>query len=650
MPILETQVGQIFINNRKLSKSFISLFSEKIAETGAEIFVLIEAGLSSQAGTPEYEKILKSMLTTLHRNFKKLNQNGFENSIAQINEDLAATVGQGQTNWVGKLNACVAVRQNESLSVATTGKIHAYLFRDDQFSDIADAASAKQNPLKAFENFTLGKIAKKDYLIFTTSQLFNYLSTERLQKILSDLPISAACRTIADLIKELADETVSFGTFVVALGNADDFPAEESVQYFAAAFETQKTLNRIKNAFKGATTFAEQTVLAGAKQLQRVKKINLKSDIVAPLREQQKKLASLKNIRELPRAKKFFFSAAAIFAVALLINIIIAVRIHYKNKSAQDLNTKLADIQTKIAAANAAYIYNDQAAASANFNAAQAEFNTLPVGNKSIADQANKISAELAALGNSVEHVQNVAAIQLFSYSSSSIDAMELIGNTLYLVNFQGDLFVPYSLATKQQGQNFTILAPPLANIVNNNGTLIATDKTGGIWQIDLAKGIAAKQTGNVRANSLGLAAYGSPAKLYYLDQSGAAIFNSLLNSGPSNYMNLSAGKALDLAVDGSIYVLYPDKILKFNSKQSKPFNNSLGFAANAKIYTDKNLTYVYVLDPGQNRLMALNKASGGIANQYASSQFQNLKNFVVDQADRIAYILSGQNILVIHF
>jgi|GEM_PF-2629307 len=652
MSILETQVGQIFINNRKLSKSFISLFSEKIAESGVELFILVEAALSSTGTASEYEKILKSAVNTLRRNFKKSSQEGFENAIAQINEDLSGIASQGQIAWVDKLNACIAVRQADSLAVATTGKIHAYLFREGQLSDIADSGRSKQNPLRAFENFAIGKVAKKDYLIFTTNQLFNYIAIERLQKILNDLPIGTACKTIGDLIKELADESISFGTFIVELGYFKDSVApqifEEPEQRPKISAETQKVLIKIKNAFKGARGFAAHTMLVGNKAA-RASKLNtpVKNEVSSL---SKLKAIDLKKIKDLPRTKKFFFSAAIIFFLVLIANIAIAARVHYKNKNNSDLNKKLADIQSKINDANAAYIYNDQKTTQDLLNSAKAEFNTLPQDNKTISDQLNKISAELTALENSLGHVQTVSANLLFTYSgSTTFDAIELLNNSLYLINFQGDLFVPYSLSSGKQGQDFTISIPPLSAITNSNGTLFAIDKNGGIYQLDLSNKTATKQKGLSIPESIGLAAYGSPTKLYNINKSGDQIFSTALSDQALPYMALPEKNAIDIAVDGSIYVLYSDKILKFNSKQQKPFDSGMAFSSGSKIYTDKTLNYVYVLDPLKGRLIVLNKTNGSVVNQYGG-QLPSLKNFVIDSKNRAIYLISGQSVEVIHF
>src|SRR5438045_2076282 len=128
MPLLETQVGQIYINNKKLSRSFVSLFSEKIAETEAEVLALLEIGLAGPASSAQCEKIARNIASVLRRNFKKANPNSFENAIGQVNDELARQASEGEADWVGKMNACIAVRQNENLYIATTGKIHAFLF------------------------------------------------------------------------------------------------------------------------------------------------------------------------------------------------------------------------------------------------------------------------------------------------------------------------------------------------------------------------------------------------------------------------------------------------------------------------------------------------------------------------------------------
>lgn len=668
MPALETQVGQIYINNKKLSKSFVSLFSEKIMESEAELFALLEIPLLNSASSAESEKISKVISAVLQKNFKRINPNAFENAISQVNEELGKIAAQGQTSWVGKMNACLAVRQNENLSVASSGKVHAFLFRNKQFSDIA-GNSKDGGALKTFENFVLGKVAKKDLLIFSTSQLFNYVSIERLQKILSEMPILESCQAVANLIKETAEASVSFGTFILEIGSTKDFAAQNAFaakqqvqdeKIFAAALQTENnpkaessqknsSLDKIKSFGSAAKKLAERAISA-SKELS-VPKINIQNINSQLIKERAKNYTDLKKIKELPRAKKFFLAAAAIFFLLLVINIAVAARMHFVKKANQDITAKLNDIQQKIDDANAAYIYNDQASANKLTTAARDELNAIPLQkNQSITDQENKISIELTALENTAEHIKTLQATELFKYNGGAVNMIRAFGRTIYLINNDGGLFVPYSLNDNSQGAEFSVSTTHLSDIVAVNNVFIARDSSGNVYQINASDKNAVKTSWILPAESTGLAVYGSPAKLYTMDKKSGAIVSASQNSPLSQYLQLDLNNALGLAIDGSVYLLEKDGIKKFVSKQEKTFDqNGLNYSSNAIIKTDASLANVYVLDPDKNRLIVLDKKRGDIIAQYTSNQFKKLKDFIVDEKNKVAYILNDQSVLVIH-
>ena len=652
MPALETQVGQIYINNKKLSRSFVSLFSEKNPETDAEIFILLEIATENQDENASCEKIAKSLAIAMRRNYKKPNPNAFENAVAQINDELASLAGQGRVGWFGKMNACIAVRQGDSLCVATAGKIHAYLFRNKQFSDVADTngENGKPNALKTFENFAAGKIARKDILIFTTKQLFNYVSIERLQKILSDLPIAAACQAVANLIKQTAEESLSFGTFIVELGFSKDFITDDATKILSAV-ETKNAVNAVKRVGSGIKDFVNHGLMLG-KNI-RIPKIDVQNLNTKILQERAKEYTDLKKIKELPRVKKFFLLSATIFVLLLIISIAVAARMHFVRKNNQTLSDALGMIQRKIESANAAFIYNDQKTAIELTKEARDGLNALP-NDKSILDQENKLSMEITELENSAEHVKTVQANKFAEFTNGSINSLAAVGKTLYMINTQGDLFAPYSLNDGSPiggSQNsFTAQAAPLNSVISLNGTRLGQADDGSIYQIDPAAKTSSKTTWLLVPQSIGLAAYGSPTKLYTLDKKNNQITYADASSGPVTYMNLNLHNAMGLAIDSSIYILTKDGVLKYISKQQKTYGqNGLSYGDNSVIHTDATLANVYILDPSNKRLIVLNKGRGDIVNQYTSPQFGNVKDFIIDEKNKIAYILSDQTVFIIH-
>src|SRR5581483_4767003 len=130
-----------------------------------------------------------------------------------------------------------------------------------------------------------------------------------------------------------------------------------------------------------------------------------------------------------------------------------------------------------------------------------------------------------------------------------------------------------------------------------------------------------------------GLAFYGSPTKAYTMDtQSNQILVSTVVNStGPSNYLkqNVDLSKAQDIAIDGAVYVLYPDKILKFVSGTEKTFASSGTYSSDAKIFANNSWRFVYVIDPAAKKITVLDK-NGNVKVQYTSDKFDNMKDAVI--------------------
>ena len=114
---------------------------------------------------------------------------------------------------------------------------------------------------------------------------------------------------------------------------------------------------------------------------------------------------------------------------------------------------------------------------------------------------------------------------------------------------------------------------------------------------------------------------------------------------------------AVDLAIDGAIYVLFSDgRIVKYLSGEATEFNlNGLDQPLNSpvSIFTAPNeeLQYVYVADAGNQRIVQLNK-DGSFVRQFKprpgeAVSFANLQDIYVDEIGGRLYILDSNNLYV---
>jgi hypothetical protein len=130
-------------------------------------------------------------------------------------------------------------------------------------------------------------------------------------------------------------------------------------------------------------------------------------------------------------------------------------------------------------------------------------------------------------------------------------------------------------------------------------------------------------------------------------------------NAPPENYFvaapTVSLANAVDLTIDGAVYILYNDgRISKFLGGQpaefnvtglDKPFNNPVA------IFTapDEEMQHIYVADAGNQRIVQLNK-DGSFVRQFKprvgeAVSFANLQDIFVDEISERLYILDSNNL-----
>lgn len=108
-----------------------------------------------------------------------------EASLHKANLALSNLAEHGNIDWLGNLNALVAVTEKNGLHFSQAGTASAFLLRSKMLTDISDGlspADSEPNPLKTFINVSSGRMEKDDKLIITTASIFDIFSLEEIKK------------------------------------------------------------------------------------------------------------------------------------------------------------------------------------------------------------------------------------------------------------------------------------------------------------------------------------------------------------------------------------------------------------------------------------------------------------------------------------
>jgi len=279
-------------------------------------------------------------------------------------------------------------------------------------------------------------------------------------------------------------------------------------------------------------------------------------------------------------------------------------------------------------------------------NQAQAEIAALKLAaNDPNNQRRDRLSNEIIDLQNSIGGLRTADTAELTKYSGK-VDAIALTSSGIYFIDKSGGNLALFALATKTPATGF-LFNPVPAGINKSDNDLYYTDFNGKIFKVNPATKNAVAQPGRI-SSSRSLVFYGSPPKAYALGPNNNILVAATSTDSEINYLKRGSdlSGAMDMAIDGSIYVLFADHIKKFSSGLEKPFSNpNLKYSSGTRIYANNSWKYIYIMDPGTKKIVVLDKG-GNIKTQYTSAKFNTLKDLAIDEAGKNAYVLNGNSLL----
>ena len=651
---LKTEVGQIFLTHQK-DKNFTSIYEEALSKQGQtlELFAVIDIGDTittlNKAARSDYEKFAQNVVVALKKAYiqtVQIDQNSFEKALATINSAVARFVQKNKAPWYNKLNAVVAALYKNQLSLSATGNAQGYLNRGKELTLLSEGLA--ENPprlIKIFSNYSSGRLVNRDRVIISTNQLFNYLSLERLREFLAEDTLEETCQGIISAVKDI--KTTGFATFIFDVLS----PASQAAAAPRAAVETVY-VSRGRAPQKTAE-IVMSVLLVILKYIWRATKM---AGIFA---------FNIIRRRSVGRGqKKLLFAVIGIVAALLLGSIIYGYTKKNSAKKQVEAISAIAQIEEKLNEAEATLIYNNESLMSGLL----AEIEKLLPQVKNQSDR-QKLSDRWTALKNKVGKqviIDNPTVLTQFPnvpreliHSPGGFVGLNRSSGTLAFYDFT-------SGETRQILQNEspgniiagTYVGGSLGFVLLTRDGSFATLNPGDNTLTRLAPpSLESAAAGGV--TTLATLGDGQLARIYALDKTSGQIWR--LRVGDSNIdrvegwlktANPALSQSVGMAVDGNIYIQYPDTTERYFNGQKQPAFK-LGviippLAKAGKIYTAANYQYLYLLDSEKKRILIINK-QGGLQQQLVSEKFRDLSDIYVDEPNKIIYALSGSELLQIN-
>ncbi len=667
------------------------------------VYFVIDIKHPNQNSQAVVDTIIK---TTIKHFYKNLDDplTSFEIALRHVNESLATLAEEGNSEWINNLNALIAVVSDHEIHITQTGTAESYLIRNKIISHITEGLSEKndeKHPLNTFINISSGKMNIGDRIIISSEHLYNNLSLDRLRRLAVQ---HSPTTCVAEIARILAQENVrSIGSIVLeatteeklakevirpqpeevilqdrkhqgtkfsalvsnSQGFLDKAKSISSSYYATASGFVGKIFSKKKTKSKSGETKYSRTPKKPpktiAKKAPKKASTSIRSSVSSNLLQKINQKAPNKNI--------------IIVVIIVLLIAVLAISVTYlKNK--QNLSDKQTLVQDKITSAEGLINEADNALIVGDKSTAQSKYNQA-VDILTEIESSPYFSEEILALNGKIlskkDEVSNIVRIMTDSNLADFSTLSEEDKNFTHLHKANENLF---SFSTNIASANITsgkltnITGFDISNFVGativKDGDAIDFYHNGQMQQFDPESNTLQDLTSLDSAWKPGVEIASYYDNIYILSPMENQIYKySTLGgssySSASGYIdspgNIDMSDATSITIDGSIYITKNDgSVYSFiqgahSEYTIKNIPEPYSTLANpSQIYTNEDLDYLFILDPGNKRILQINKESGEYMKQFVGEDLENIDSFEVNDKIKTIYILGDNKIFTVNY
>ncbi len=635
----------------------------------------------------------------------------FEQLIKQTNAWLGRTLKTHGHAWLEHSDILIGVARGPELVFSLTGNIHPFLIQTKGMTDLVTSTRSGGgyfNPFKPLASLIAGKLEPGARVAIVTDGVLDYLSRDRLRKIITAQPAHEAAQVMMGLLRIPKTQMALAGIILEPLwadiARAQDntrrqelYTEQASVRTLTAPSEPITTNNYLARAqqqvqqlatvaksaapavsasfHKLATRLITALKIPGGAQktiqkYRRTQNTNSSTSrgsnlILLLLQSAGHALAHWLTVvwrwfRRLPRSSQILLMVSMVFAVLFLKSI---VTVDGSSSADQERSYTILTnaINEKIKTAESALIYKDETKSTTLLNEASELLSALPKNSSTRRNRAQELQQRVTELLNRTNQISAVSTPRLL-LELSQLDPPYT--NYVLVPSQAGPLLFGTDGATiwnLPSGQN------PL--LLRRGGTNdIKTPQLVALDQSLLLIG-AGGELLEAKTNPPTITLW--PDKLNFVPRAVVSYDNRLFLLAPDQKKLIKTGiipqqvsaqkswvadatdvsKAISMAVDGSVYLLMNNGLiaeLRRGSKTGWQTNIAPALTSPTKIWTKADSNYLYVLDPASQRIVAVQKSTGKVKIQYTSQLFQNPSHFAVNERTKELFVIDGTKLFVV--
>ena len=678
-------------HSKKTGEILIQPASE---QNESDLFVLTEIDSNNQEDNQFIEELLRSALLEYQSNEPFNGEKLLEVILQKLNVEIPIIMPK-KKNWLESMHCFVGVYYKDNLYFSTFGKVKIYLIKDALIKKISNKAPEEEKEVFAY---TLsGEVKEKDKLLITTESLTNYISLDKVKKIISTLPPKSSIAHFNNILDSSPPEVSFFSMIIQSTTRNQEIEelnqrnvklttpttSRNSIdELLKVERDTEKILTppsffeNIKDSLKEKLTPKKEKNelkkhLEYGPSRNIFKRFTRLTKQVLPQQIPTQKLSFRFNdyinhkVTKFKKLSKLNRTLIIIIIVLLLLfsqNLIWQSRQQSKIKDNETYEQLLGELINKQNGIEASLIYNDTVRAKQLLQEIYDILNDLPKDSKDRIAKHNEINESIQVIYERIWKVNNIEEpLSLINFKELNpgvnITNIEIRDNKLYGFNNLNKLYgLDLENNEKIVIDDFN-LGLKDTQLFNKNNIIIGYDLNKNFFSIqdNESSGINASVPANL-LNIDDLTFYLD--KMYLLNKENNQIVR--LTSNGDNFVSqrnwlkddtdISTAKAI--TVDGLLYVLMENgEIKKLSGGNKRDFPQVIVEPALNKpsdITTTENSDNLWILDEENKRIVVINKESGELANQYYSDKFNELKDFILDYDNNKIYILNDNQVFVI--
>lgn len=606
---------------------------------------------------PPNKNLLKNLGELLKNIYYKTDhpdpENALQATLKEANKFLANLVKQGNVSWMGNLHLAVLAVYQNNIYFSKTGNIKLILLRDKEMIDIESNFSSQDYKPKptpdskyryltqSFFNIILGKVELGDKILIITSDVMQIVDTLNLIPAIALTKNGKEEKEINKILKKHQKDLKNYSGLLLLITIDKIIKLPQENDYF-------------------------NLILEKIKAILPKKKIKEKRDKPRLTLKPQVKISLLKSLEIKTRfdflnSPLFKKRLILIMLLALIIGIGFSLAQWQKKKEIDIAEKQLAEVRNLMWKAEQNLILNQDQKANELLKEAFLKLKELQ--NSPLQEKTEKLIQQVEQKLVKINKLENISNPEiLFSMKELNFEPQQIKiqNHLLYVINDSRNKIYNWDLS-QNKGKLIELKEDFDLSTISNN-ELVFYKKTGDenkLFTLNQKETIIFPPAQNFLPSLMSSFA----DSIYFMDKNTRQIIKYNLFWNQTNLAPISWLKSPDdrlknaksMAIDGSIW------ILTFSEKEGYQIERYYAnrwqetikleiwpeLKSAVKIYTAPDLSYLYLLDPKDKRVIVLSK-TGKIVKQYQSQKFNSLKDFAVSKNEKNIYVLSDKDIYLL--